>query len=60
MTYIAADKSAGGTAKVLYESKDGKVTKTFESLKHLDLWDVRRKPPARANVVHPPMEEPAD
>jgi hypothetical protein len=28
-------------------------------LKHLDLWDVKRKPTPRANVVHPPLEEPA-
>ncbi len=32
MTYIAADDSADGTAKVLYESKDGKATKTFGAL----------------------------
>jgi hypothetical protein len=58
MTYIAADESANGVAKVLYESKDGKATKTFEQLvkkilKHLDLWDVRRKPPARAHGPPP-------
>jgi hypothetical protein len=39
MTYITADDSTDGVAKVLYES----------ILKHLDLWDVKRKPPARAN-----------
>jgi hypothetical protein len=32
MTYIAADDSADGAAKVLYESKDGKVTRTFNAL----------------------------
>jgi hypothetical protein len=32
MTYIAADDSADGVAKVLYESKDGKATKTFGAL----------------------------
>ena len=42
MTYIAADDSAdlpvrdrtqtGGVAKVLYESKDGKATKTIDAL----------------------------
>jgi len=32
MTYIAADDSADGTAKVLYESKDRKATKTFGAL----------------------------
>ena len=29
-------------------------------LKHMGLWGVKRKPPARANVVHPPLEEPAN
>ena len=28
-------------------------------LKNLDLWDVMRKPPARAHVEHPPQEESA-
>jgi hypothetical protein len=37
MTYIAADESANGVAKVLYESKDGKATKTFDALD----WLVR-------------------
>ncbi len=32
MTYIAADDSTDGMAKVLYESKDGKATKTFDAL----------------------------
>ncbi len=32
MTYIVADDSADGMAKVLYESKDGKATKTFDAL----------------------------
>ena len=32
MTYIAADESADGVAQVIYESKDGKATKTFEAL----------------------------
>jgi len=32
MTYIAADKSADGTAKVIYESKDAKTSKTFDAL----------------------------
>jgi len=30
MTYIATDKSAEGTAKVIYDSKDGKISKTFD------------------------------
>ncbi len=32
MTYIAADESADGTAKVIYESKDAKTSKTFDAL----------------------------
>ncbi len=32
MTYIAADDSADGVAKILYKSKDGKATKTFNAL----------------------------
>jgi hypothetical protein len=31
MTYIAADESVDGTAKVIYESKDAKTSKTFNS-----------------------------
>ena len=30
MTYIAADESANDVAKVIYESKDGNTSKTFE------------------------------
>jgi hypothetical protein len=29
-------------------------------LKHLALWNVKRKPTPRAYVVHPPLVEPAD
>jgi hypothetical protein len=32
MTYIAADESADDTAKVIYESKDAKTSKTFDAL----------------------------
>ena len=32
MTYIAADQSADGVAKVIYQSKDGTSTKTFDAL----------------------------
>jgi hypothetical protein len=32
MTYIAADESVDGTAKVIYESKDAKTSKTFDAL----------------------------
>ncbi len=32
MTYIGADESADGIAKVIYESKNGKTSKTFEAL----------------------------
>ena len=31
MTYVAADDSADGVAKVFYESKDGKAAKTFDA-----------------------------
>jgi len=29
-------------------------------IKHLSLWDVKHKPPARANVIHPLLKEPAN
>lgn len=32
MAYIAADESADGVAKVNFESKNGKTSKTFEAL----------------------------
>jgi len=32
MTYITTDDSPDGTAKVIYESKDGKTSKTFDAL----------------------------
>jgi len=32
MTYIAADESAGGVTKVIYESKDANTSKTFDAL----------------------------
>ncbi len=32
MTYIPADDSSDGTAKVVYESKDGRTQKTFDAL----------------------------
>ncbi len=32
MTYVAAQDSLDGIAKVIYESKDGKTSKTFEAL----------------------------
>jgi hypothetical protein len=31
MTYIAADQSADGMAKVIYQSKDATSTKTFDA-----------------------------
>ena len=31
MTYIAADASADGVAKVIYDSKNGKISKTFDA-----------------------------
>ena len=35
MTYIAVQDSLDGIAKVIYESKDGKTSKTFEALNWL-------------------------
>ncbi len=32
MTYIPGDESANGVAKVIYGSKDGKTSKTFDAL----------------------------
>ena len=32
MTYIAAHASADGVAKVIYDSKNGKISKTFDAL----------------------------
>ena len=32
MTYIPGDESANGVAKVIYDSKDGKTSKTFDAL----------------------------
>jgi hypothetical protein len=36
MTYITAQDSSDGLAKVIYQSKDAKTTKTFDAL---DLFD---------------------
>jgi len=53
MAYIAADESADGTAKVIYESKDAKIRETFDALdwlaqlvthiRHATAWDASRK-----------------
>ena len=32
MTYVAAQDSSDGVAKVIYQSKDAKTTKTFDAL----------------------------
>jgi len=32
MTYVAAQDSSDGIAKVIYQSKDAKTTKTFDAL----------------------------
>jgi hypothetical protein len=37
MTYVAAHDSSDGVAKVIYESKDGKASRTFDALD----WIVR-------------------
>jgi hypothetical protein len=37
MTYIAASDSSDGVSKVIYQSKDGTSTKTFDALDWLAL-----------------------
>ena len=37
MTYILANQSSDGTAKVVYESKDGRTQNTFDALDWLAL-----------------------
>jgi hypothetical protein len=32
MTYVAANNSSDGVSKVIYQSKDGRSTKTFDAL----------------------------
>ena len=46
-----------GSMRIISFIEDEQLVKKI--LKHLDLWDVRRKPPARAHVEHPPQEESA-
>jgi hypothetical protein len=45
-----------GKMKVIAVIEDAQIIKKI--LKYLDLWDVKRKPPPRANV-YPPLEGPA-
>ncbi len=47
-----------GSMKIISFIEDSEIVKKI--LKHLNLWDVKRKPQPRANVVHPPLEEPAN
>ena len=47
-----------GIMEIISFIEDEQLVKKI--LKHLNLWDVKRKPPLRANVVHPPLEEPAN
>jgi hypothetical protein len=47
-----------GSIKIISLIDDSEIIKKI--LKHLDLWDVKRKPPPRANVKHPPLQEPAN
>ncbi len=47
MTYIAADESADGVSKVIYESKDANTSKTFDALN----W------PALLNSAHPEIHD---
>jgi hypothetical protein len=64
MTYIAAQDSSDGVAKVIYQSKDGKPSKTFDALD----WLAQSISPTRANRwfatefirlwwVYPPLVE---
>ena len=46
-----------GSMRIISLIDDAEIIKKI--LKHLDLWDAKRKPPQCANVVHPPQEEPA-
>ena len=46
-----------GFMRIISFIEDEQLVKKI--LKHLDLWDVMRKPPARAHVEHPPQEESA-
>ena len=41
-----------GSKKIITFIDDEQLVKKI--LKHLDLWDVKRKPPPCANVEHPP------
>jgi hypothetical protein len=49
MTYIAADDSADGVAKILYKSKGGKATKVFTALDWLGAIDNPYSEPWRAD-----------
>ena len=54
MTYVAPQDSLDGIAKVIYESKDGKTSKTFEALD----WLVRlRRNTYIPNKGNPPEAE---
>ena len=44
--------------KIISFIDDSEINK--EILNRLGLWDVKCKPPPRAHVVHPPLEQPAD
>ena len=52
-----AVKSKSATQLYIAFTEDEQLVKKI--FKHLGLWDVKRKPPPRAHVVHPPQEEPA-
>ena len=63
MTYVAAQDSSDGVAKVIYQSKDAKTTKTFDALDWLAqlVTHIPNKgESARGGVrygVYPPLAE---
>jgi hypothetical protein len=48
---------SSGSKRIIAFIEDKQLVKKI--LKHMGLWDIKRKPPPWVNVVHPPMEEPA-
>jgi len=49
MTYVAAQDSSDGLAKVIYQSKDAKTTKT-KMFRHLGLWETHHHDPPIGNA----------
>jgi hypothetical protein len=50
MTYVAAQDSSEGLAKVIYESKDGKTHKTFDALD----WPRKGRRDANTSTIDNP------